>query len=765
MVEEEVKAFNRMGEYDVEAEKKAFSIPDVVVYTSLVHGWCRAGNIGEAKRVFREMKLSEVKLNVYTYTIVIDALCRNGQISRVHDVFAKMLDEGIMPNSITYNNLMRVHVKAGRTVKVRQVYNQMKRLNCEPDLITYNFFIETHCKDENLDDAVKASHRFFGRMKALKCKQNTVSYNLSMRMFVESKSADMVLKLKEEMDENEVELNVNSYRILIGINGDYDMVLGQLRKAGQIKKHEETVEKMVNDVIRLQALVDKKKVVVTEATIREALRLDDAEGVECLSNEEIFAELARMGYEKPSTKLTFYKAFFLSELNLVRNVDSTSKFYMYPRFLQLIIRKQIGDLLTHTTKYTSPALTQKVFANMRRVGKGFFRVETSLFAGMLVEQQVAEEGDAEVHGEEVNAGDTAKGDVTAAHGEVPTADEEPSITSPTPPTPPPQPSHDIPSTSQLERRVKKLKRRNKVRVLKLRRLQKVGTSQRVETSDETVMDDVADEAKKVAEDAKEDETEPAEVQEVVDVVTTAKLITEVVTAASETITAACINITAVEAQVPAVTLTDAPARVTAAPERVTVAPKEPKPLKKKQQIKQDEQYDRELEAKLNKNIYWDEAIDHVKQKAKEDLVVKRYPNVAFSQKTKEQIEEKENRALKRLNETPAEKAAKKKATPLARKVLVVDYHIIELNNKPYYKIIRADDTQQLYLCSNLEESKKCTWSIKGQGMEAIGIMWCTDHNVYNHTADFVSREEVHSTTTSRRPARMMVEHVLRQAKE
>nr|GEW42557.1 putative ribonuclease H-like domain-containing protein [Tanacetum cinerariifolium] len=50
---------------------------------------------------------------------------------------------------------------------------------------------------------------------------------------------------------------------------------------------------------------DKKKVVITEATIRDALRLDDAEGIDCLPNEEIFTELARMGYEKPSTKLTF----------------------------------------------------------------------------------------------------------------------------------------------------------------------------------------------------------------------------------------------------------------------------------------------------------------------------------------------------------------------------------------------------------------------------------------------------------------------------
>nr|GEV43332.1 Gag-Pol polyprotein [Tanacetum cinerariifolium] len=51
---------------------------------------------------------------------------------------------------------------------------------------------------------------------------------------------------------------------------------------------------------------------------------------------------------------------------------------------------------------------------------------------------------------------------------------------------------------------------------------------------------------------------------------------------------------------------------------------EPKPLKKKQQIEHDEQYARELHAELNKDIDWEEAIDHVKRKAKEDLAVKRY---------------------------------------------------------------------------------------------------------------------------------------------
>ncbi|GJS49713.1 hypothetical protein Tco_0599834 [Tanacetum coccineum] len=66
----------------------------------------------------------------------------------------------------------------------------------------------------------------------------------------------------------------------------------------------------VNGVRQLQALVDKKRVIITESSIRRDLHLDDAEGTDCLPTATIFEELARMGYEKPSQKLTFYKAFF-----------------------------------------------------------------------------------------------------------------------------------------------------------------------------------------------------------------------------------------------------------------------------------------------------------------------------------------------------------------------------------------------------------------------------------------------------------------------
>ncbi|GKD45526.1 hypothetical protein Tco_1270171, partial [Tanacetum coccineum] len=68
--------------------------------------------------------------------------------------------------------------------------------------------------------------------------------------------------------------------------------------------------KIVNGERQIQPLIDKKKVIITETSIRSDLDLEDAGGTNCLLTAIIFEELAWMGYEKPSQKLTFYKDFF-----------------------------------------------------------------------------------------------------------------------------------------------------------------------------------------------------------------------------------------------------------------------------------------------------------------------------------------------------------------------------------------------------------------------------------------------------------------------
>nr|GEV52451.1 hypothetical protein [Tanacetum cinerariifolium] len=259
---------------------------------------------------------------------------------------------------------------------------------------------------------------------------------------------------------------------------------------------------------------------------------------------------------------------------------------------------------------------------MTRVGKGCSRLKTPLFEGMIVAHQVGEGA------VEVNVVDVPVADVTDEGAAVqPTP--PPSLIGPPPsPQQQPQPSQDadismdlfpnlLDTCTTLTRRVKhleqdkiaqaleitklkqwekKLERRNKLNVLKLRRLNKVGIAQRIETSDDTVMDDVSKQWRiitdmdadkdvtlkdvvvvaKDVQDAKIEESsdvqgwqadsqaqiyqinlehagkvlsmqdvdiEPAKLQEVVEVVTTAKLITELVTAASATITDVALQLT------------------------------------------------------------------------------------------------------------------------------------------------------------------------------------------------------------------------------
>nr|GEY34077.1 hypothetical protein [Tanacetum cinerariifolium] len=135
--------------------------------------------------------------------------------------------------------------------------------------------------------------------------------------------------------------------------------------------------------------------------------------------------------------------------------------------------------------------------------------------------------------------------------------------------------------TKLKTSVKNLERANKVKALKLRRLRKVGTSKRIESSDDTIMEDVSNQGRMIDElDRDKVEGRQADiyqidmdhaakvlnmqedkpkVQEAVEVVTTAKLITEVVAAVSETVGATAIVPTITTAVVPTVTF--APVKV------------------------------------------------------------------------------------------------------------------------------------------------------------------------------------------------------------
>nr|GFD15836.1 hypothetical protein [Tanacetum cinerariifolium] len=129
----------------------------------------------------------------------------------------------------------------------------------------------------------------------------------------------------------------------------------------------------------------------------------------------------------------------------------------------------------------------------------------------------------------------------------------------------------------------------------------------------------------------------------------------------------------------------------------------PKPMKKKDQIELDAEYARKLHEEINmdyekikKDIDWDAVIYHVNQKSKNPQYIKRYQGMKRRPQT-EKAQEAED-LKKRLEVVDDEDDdVFIEATPFARKVLVVDYQIILIDNKPRFKIIRADETHQLYI--------------------------------------------------------------------
>ncbi|GKD92171.1 hypothetical protein Tco_1372008 [Tanacetum coccineum] len=129
----------------------------------------------------------------------------------------------------------------------------------------------------------------------------------------------------------------------------------------------EQIVKTVNGEQQLQALVDDKKIVVTKASVRRDLQLDDEEGTDCLPNATIFEELTRM--------------------SMVKNLDNAGKFLMYPRFIQVFLDNQLEGMSSHKRIYVTPSHTKKIFANMRRQAKYFFGRETPLFPTIVVQAQ------------------------------------------------------------------------------------------------------------------------------------------------------------------------------------------------------------------------------------------------------------------------------------------------------------------------------------------------------------------------------------------
>ncbi|GJZ67590.1 hypothetical protein Tco_0630830 [Tanacetum coccineum] len=113
-------------------------------------------------------------------------------------------------------------------------------------------------------------------------------------------------------------------------------------------------------------------------------------------------KLVRMGYNNLIQNLTFYKAFFSPQWKfLIHTILQclSAKTTAWNEFTStmasaiiLFLDKQVEGTTKHKEIYVTPSHTKKVFANMKREGKGFSGRVTPLFQTMMVQAQEEGEG-------------------------------------------------------------------------------------------------------------------------------------------------------------------------------------------------------------------------------------------------------------------------------------------------------------------------------------------------------------------------------------
>nr|GEU84377.1 hypothetical protein [Tanacetum cinerariifolium] len=299
--------------------------------------------------------------------------------------------------------------------------------------------------------------------------------------------------------------------------------------------------------------------------------------------------------------------------------------------------------------------------------------------------------------------------------------------------------------TKLKQRVRRLEKKRQSKSLGLKRLKKDVTLEtvdddvqgRLEESQAKVYHLDLEHADKVLSMQETDKAEPAKVEEVIKVVTVVKLMTKVVTTATTTITVALVPKASAPRRRRGVIIQDPKEAATAS----VIVQLEVK-SKDKDQVKRKERQDNTVmryqalkrkpitkaHARKNMMVYLKNMAGFkmdffrgITYTEISPIFEKHYNSIqAFLEKGEKEIEEA---GSKRKIESSKQKAAKKQkideeieelrthlqivpndeddvyteATPLTLKVSVIDYQIYHEHNKPFYKIIRADETHQLFL--------------------------------------------------------------------
>ncbi|KAK4440985.1 Pentatricopeptide repeat-containing protein, mitochondrial [Sesamum alatum] len=143
------------------------------MYSILVHGLCEAGRLDEACKLKEDMSERGCEPSTRTYTVLIKATCDRGLIDQAFSLLYEMIKKGCKPNVHTYTVLVDMLCGEGKIEEANGMFRKMLKDGFSPGTLTYNALINGYCKEGR----VVCAFELLGVMERKKCKPNIRTYN------------------------------------------------------------------------------------------------------------------------------------------------------------------------------------------------------------------------------------------------------------------------------------------------------------------------------------------------------------------------------------------------------------------------------------------------------------------------------------------------------------------------------------------------------------------------------------------------------------
>eukprot|EP01022_Parablepharisma_sp_SALTPOND_P007959 TRINITY_DN1348_c0_g2_i1.p1 TRINITY_DN1348_c0_g2~~TRINITY_DN1348_c0_g2_i1.p1 ORF type:complete len:902 (-),score=72.16 TRINITY_DN1348_c0_g2_i1:2331-5036(-) len=148
--------------------------PDLITYSTLIKGMCKAGAMHKAIALYEEMKRKGLELDEVLFNSLLDGFVKcDYHTHESEKIISDMKKLKIKFSNYTYSILIKLYTKNRLVEKALGVLDEMKKNGVSPGVIVYTCLLQACIKNKMIDRAIE----IFNDMKENKVQPDKTAYN------------------------------------------------------------------------------------------------------------------------------------------------------------------------------------------------------------------------------------------------------------------------------------------------------------------------------------------------------------------------------------------------------------------------------------------------------------------------------------------------------------------------------------------------------------------------------------------------------------